>query len=128
MDNPEKLASFGTSCVPNVVSFSGLSILDCPSVLIVFVLCLVYPMLSVSLDCPFLIALSFDCLRPVSCVPNVASFSGLSILDFPLVFLVFILCLLYQMLPVSLDCPFFIALSVVCLHPVSAKIGTQDTG
>ena len=38
------------------------------SVLFVFVLCLVCPMLPVSLDC----------LRPVSCVPNVASVSGLS--------------------------------------------------
>jgi hypothetical protein len=36
--------------------------------LIVFVLCLVYPMLPVSLDC----------LRPVSCLPNVACVSGLS--------------------------------------------------
>jgi hypothetical protein len=128
------------SCVPNVASFSGLSILDCPSVLFVFILCLVYQMLPVSLDCPFFIApqfclssscvlctqccqflwivhswlpLSFDCLRPVSCVPNVASFSGLSILDFPLVFLVFILCLVYQMLPVSLDYPSLIAPSVL---------------
>jgi hypothetical protein len=49
--------------------------------LFVFVLCLVYPMLPVSLDCLFLIAPCFVCLRPVSCVPNVASFSGLSILD-----------------------------------------------
>jgi hypothetical protein len=85
--------------------------------------------------------LSFDCLRPVSCVPNVSSFSGLSILDFPLVFLVFILCLVYQMLPVSLDCPFFIApqccLSSSCvlctkccqfLWIVHSTLGTQDTG
>ena len=35
---------------------------------IFFVLCLVYPMFTVSLDC----------LRPVSCVPNVTSVSGLS--------------------------------------------------
>jgi hypothetical protein len=40
-------------------------------------------MLPVSLDRLFLIAPCFVCLRPVSCVPNVASFSGLSILDFP---------------------------------------------
>ena len=124
------------SCVPNVVSFSGLSILDCPSVLIVFVLCLVYQMLPVSLDCPFLISplfslssscvlctkccqflwivhsslpLSVVCLHPVSYVPNVASFSGLSILHCPSVLFVFVLCLVYPMLPVSLDCPFFIA-------------------
>ena len=53
-------------------------------VLFVFVLCLVYPMLPVSLDCSFLIAPCFVCLRPVSCVPNVASFSGLFFLDCPL--------------------------------------------
>jgi hypothetical protein len=36
----------------------------------------------VSLDCPFLIASSVFCnLYPVSCVPSVASFFGLSILD-----------------------------------------------
>ena len=58
------------SCVPNVVSSSGLCVVlcsfcvlctqCCQFLLIVcctlFVLCLVYPMLSVSLDCPFLIA------------------------------------------------------------------------
>jgi hypothetical protein len=42
-----------------------------------FVLCLVYPMLPVSLDC----------LRPVSYVANVASVSGLSIRDCPFGFL-----------------------------------------
>jgi hypothetical protein len=44
----------------------------------------VYPMLPVSLDCQFLIAPSvFSNIyyRPVSCVPSVASFSGLSIFD-----------------------------------------------
>ena len=41
----------------------------CQFLWIVFVLCFVYPMLPVSLDC----------LRLVFCVPNVASFSGLSI-------------------------------------------------
>ena len=125
------------SCVPNVASFSRLFILHCHSVLFVFVLCVVYQMLPVSLDCPFLIApqfclfssyvlctkccrflwivhyslpLSFVCLHPVSCVPNVASFSGLSILHCPSVFFLFILCLVYPMLSVSLDCPFLIAL------------------
>jgi hypothetical protein len=124
------------SCVPNVAGFSGLSIHHCPSLLFVFVQCLVYQMLPVSLDCPLMIApqfclssscvlctkccqffwivhsglpLSFVYLRPVSCVPNVASFSGLSIHDCPSVVFVFVLCLVYQMLPVSLDCPFFIA-------------------
>jgi hypothetical protein len=58
------------------------------------VLCLVYPMLPVSLDYPFLIrySLTFICL--VSCVPNVASFSGLPILDsvFSNVYLSCVLC------------------------------------
>jgi hypothetical protein len=47
------------SYVPNGASVSGLSILNCPFgfLWIVFVLCLVSPMLPVSLDC----------LRPVSC-------------------------------------------------------------
>jgi hypothetical protein len=40
----------------------------CQCLWIVFILCLVYPMLPVSLDC----------LHSVSCVPNVASVSGLS--------------------------------------------------
>jgi hypothetical protein len=45
-------------CVPYVVRFSGLSICDCPFGILwrLFVLCLVYPMLSDSLDCPYLIA------------------------------------------------------------------------
>jgi hypothetical protein len=62
--------------------------------------------------------LSFVCLRPVSCVPNVASFSGLSIHDCPSVLFVFVLCLVYQMLPVSLDCPFFIS-PLFCLSSSS---------
>jgi hypothetical protein len=100
------------SCVSNVTSFSGLSILRCPFSFLsrLFVLCLVCPMLPVSLACPFFVApsifsnvylscvlcvqcyqflwlvhsslslqysLTFIC--PVSCVSNVASFSGLSI-------------------------------------------------
>ena len=107
------------SCVPYVVQFSGLSIFYCPFGIFwcLFVLCLVYPMLPVSLDCLFLIAplvfsnvylscilcilccqflwivhfwlppwysITFIC--PVSCVPYVARFSGLSIFDCPLVF------------------------------------------
>jgi hypothetical protein len=59
------------SCVPNVASFSGL---------FVFVLCLVYPMLPVSLDClssSYVLCtqgcqfLWIGCLRLMSCVPNV---------------------------------------------------------
>jgi hypothetical protein len=56
--NPEKLATICLlSRVPYVVSFSGLSICDCPFGILwrLFVLCLVYPMLSDSLDCPFVI-------------------------------------------------------------------------
>ena len=114
-----------SSCVTYATSFSGLSVSDYPFVLwtlccqflsivsFVLPLRLVYPMLPVSLDCPFLIT-------PSSCVPNVASFSGLSVSDYP-----FVLCtlccqflwivrfwlplrLVYPMLPVSLDCQFLI--------------------
>ena len=83
------------SCVSNIASFSGL---------FTFVLCLVYPILSVSLDClPSSCVLCIQycqflwivCLRLVSCVSNIASFSGL---------FAFFLCLVYPILPVSLDC------------------------
>ena len=85
------------------------------------VLCLVYPVLSVSLDCPFWIAASvfYDVyLLPrvcrVSCVPSVASVSGLPP-RFSMTFIYYlecVLCLGYPVLPVSLDCPFWIAASV----------------
>ena len=42
---------FGGFCVAHLFSF-----LCCVFVLLVFVLCLVHPMLPVSLDCPFLVA------------------------------------------------------------------------
>ena len=47
-----------SSYVPYVASFSGFSIFDCPFGILwrLFVLCLVNPMLPVSLDCPYLIA------------------------------------------------------------------------
>jgi hypothetical protein len=109
---------FTVSCVPYVVSFSGLFICYCPTVLSyvylshvlctlccqflwivhllspygillrLFVLCLVYPMLSVSLDCSFYIALQYSLtfICPVSCVLYVVSFSGLSIYYCPPVF------------------------------------------
>ena len=55
---------------------------------IFLLLCLVFPILAVSLDCPFLIdPLVFSNLRPVFCVPNIGSVSGLSILDCPFDFL-----------------------------------------
>ena len=70
-------------------------------------------MIPVSLDCLFLIApwVFSNVICPVSCVPYVASVFGLSILDYPLGFLkrLFVLCLVYPMLPVSLDCLFLIA-------------------
>jgi hypothetical protein len=75
------------SCVPYVASFSGLSIFFiAPSVFSnVYLSCVLtcVPMLPVSLDCLFCFialrySLTFIC--PVSCVPYVSSFSGLSIL------------------------------------------------
>ena len=53
-----------------------------------FVLCLVYPMLPVTLDCPFFLPLRYSLtfICPVSCVPNVAGFSGLSCFITPSVF------------------------------------------
>ena len=83
------------SCLPNV---------DIVSRLFIFILYLVYPMLTVSLDCLssscILCAQCWHCLssvylHPVSCVPNVDSVSRLFI---------FILYLVYPMLTVSLDC------------------------
>ena len=59
-------------------------------VLFVTGLCLVYPMLPVSLDCSFLVAPSVFSniyFRPVYCVPNVASFSRLFIPGSPFCFL-----------------------------------------
>ena len=56
-----------------------------------FVQCLVVLMLPVSPDCPLLIA-PLVCLRSVSCGPNVASVSGLSIIDCPLVCLRSVSC------------------------------------
>ena len=87
------------SFVPNVDSVSRL---------FVFILYLVCSVLTVSLDCLFsfcvLCALCWQCLwivcfLPVSCVPNVASVSGL---------FVFILYLVCPVLTVSLDCLTFI--------------------
>ena len=107
------------SCVPNVDSVSRLFI---------FILYLMYPMLTVSLDCLssscILCAQCWHCLssvylHPVSCVPNVDSVSRLFI---------FILYLVYPMLTVSLDClssscilcaQCWHCLSSVYLHPVS---------
>ena len=107
------------SCVPNV---------DIVSRVFIFILYLVCPMLTLSLDCLssscILCAqcwqcLSIVCLHPVSCVPNVDSVSRL---------FVFILYLVYPMLTLSLDClssscilctQCWQCLSIVYLHPVS---------
>jgi hypothetical protein len=133
------------SCVPYVARFSGLSICDYPFGFFwrLFVLCLVYPMFSDSLDCQFLIAPlvfsnvylsscvlctlccqfllivyfwlplwhSLTFISALSCVHYVVRFSGLSICDYPFGFLwrLFVLCPVCPMLPVSLDCIFLIA-------------------
>jgi hypothetical protein len=57
---------------------------------------------------------SLTCICPVSCVSNVANFTGLSILPCPFNILLrlFVLCLVCSMLPVSLACPFFVAPSI----------------
>ena len=107
------------SCVPNVDSVFRLFI---------FILYLVSPMLTLSLDClssscilctQYWQHLSIVCLHPVSCVPNVDSVSRLFI---------FILYLVCPMLTLSLEClssscilcaQCWHCLSIVYLHPVS---------
>ena len=117
------------SCVPYVVRFSGLSIFDCPFGILwrlftVSLDCLFLIAPSVfsnvylscvlcTLCCPFLwivyfwlplrYSLTFIC--PVSCVPYVVRFSGLSIFDCPF-------GILWRLFTVSLDCLFLIAPSV----------------
>jgi hypothetical protein len=110
---------YPVSCVPYVDSVSRLFIV---------IQYLVYPMLTVSLDCLssscILCTLCWQCLsivyrHPVSCLPNVDSVSGLFI---------FILYLVYPMLTVSLDClssssilctQCWQCLWIVCLHSVT---------
>jgi hypothetical protein len=132
------------SCVPYVASFSELSFCMAPSVFSnidlscvlcilccqflwivhfycsfgilyhLFVLCLVYPTLTVSLVCSFLLLLrySLTCICPVSCVSYVASFSGMSFfiaaLVFSNIYLFCVLCTLCcQFLSIALVyCPF----------------------
>ena len=72
----------------------------CFFVLFVFLLCLVHPILSVSLCCPCLWVVHSS----LSCSPNVVRVSGLSILR----------CLIHPMLSVSLGCPFFAVLFIQC--------------
>ena len=101
-------------------------------------------MLPVTLDCTFSLSLRYSLtfICPVSCVPYVASYSGLYFFIAPSVFSniylscvlftlcyqflwivlfhcpfgilqhLFAMCLVYPMLPVSLNCPFLIAPSV----------------
>ena len=98
------------------------------SPLFVFILYLVYPVLTLSLDClssscnlcaQCWYCLSIVCLHPVSCFPNVDSVSR---------WFVLILYLVSPMLTLSLDCLpsscilcalCWYCLSIVCLHPVS---------
>ena len=119
---------FSVVCLlPNVACITGLSILGLP--LWFSLLCVLYPMLPVSPYCPFWVC-PFDFLCCVSCtqcclyhqivhsgfaplifsvvclVPNVACITRLSILGLPLWFS--LLCVLYSMLPVSPDCPFWV--------------------
>jgi hypothetical protein len=84
-----------------------------------FVLCLLCPRLSVSLDCAFLIALSvfsnvylLPTVCPVSCVPSVACSSRLSILDCPFGFL-------RLFTTYSTVCPVSCVPSVACISRLS---------
>ena len=101
--------------VPYVVSFSGLYIFDCPFDILwrLFVLCLVYPLLPVSLDCPFLNAPLVFTDVYLSCVLCTLCCHFLWIVyfycPFGILWRLFVLCLVYPMLPVSLDCIFLIA-------------------
>jgi hypothetical protein len=97
---------------------------------IVFLLCLVYPMLSMFLDCMSSSCVLYTqccrclwivCLRPVSCVPNVVDVSGLY---------VFVLCLVYPMLQ-SRDIDnvgYTIHRTKTCNPETSTTLGIQDTG
>jgi hypothetical protein len=139
------------SCVTNVTSVFGLSLSyvlcdQCYQCLwIVFVLCLVWPMLRVSgvfVLCPLwpMLPVSLDCLCPVSCVTNVTSISGLSLSCilcdqcYQCLWIIFVLCPVWPMLPVSLDC--LCSVSCVWSHKTQDKdnpetlvtLVTQDTG
>jgi hypothetical protein len=74
---------------------------------------------------PIKFSLMFICT--VSWVLNVDSAYGLSILDCPFGFLerLFVLCLSYSMLPLSLDCPLLIAHSVFSNVYLSCVLCTQ---
>ena len=148
------------SCVPSATIVSGLSIPDWSFGFLwrLFVLCLVYPVLPLSLDCLFLFSPSvfsdaylscvwctqsyhclwivYSCLVlrfsltlicPVSCIPSVIIVSGLSIPDWSFGFLwrLFVLCLVYPVLPLSLDCLFLFSPSVFSNAYLSCVLYTQ---
>ena len=139
------------SCVPNGSSFSRLSLFCLSSscvlctqwcqfllivfVLFFFVLCLVYP-ISVEWwytrwnnhNCrrnrSYLFAYDAFCfvfLRHVSCVPNGASFSRMC-----LFFFVVVMCLVYPMVPVSLDCICSVCLRLVSCVPNGASLSRMS--
>ena len=82
-------------------------------------------MLPVSLDCPFLIAPSVFSSTYLSCVLCTLCCQFLWIVLFYCPFGIlqhlFVMCLVYPMLPVSLDCPFSLPhrYSLTCICPVS---------
>ena len=139
------------SCLPNGSSFSRLSLFCLSSscvlctqwcqfllivfVLFFFVLCLVYP-ISVEWwytrwnnhNCrrnrSYLFAYDAFCfvfLRHVSCVPNGASFSRMC-----LFFFVVVMCLVYPMVPVSLDCICSVCLRLVSCVPNGASLSRMS--
>jgi len=89
---PSVFSNIYLSCVlcPLCCQFISIALFYCLFGILkhVFVLCHVYPMLAVSLDCPFLLPLQYSLtfFFPVSCVPYVASFSGLSFFIAPSAF------------------------------------------
>ena len=76
----------------------------------------------VLLPCQY--SITFIC--PVSCLLYVASFSGLFMFYYPfgILYHLFVLCLVYSMLPVSLDCSCFITLSVFYTIYLSCVLST----
>ena len=85
------------------------------SSLFVFVLCPVFHMLTVSLNCPFLIAPSVFSNVYLE-LPIIISVGWYACVSYPMRYcislFIFVLCLVYPMLPVVLKCSFLIATSV----------------
>jgi hypothetical protein len=100
-------------CYLCLLPYSGVQhILCCVLVFIFFVLCLVYPLLPVSLDCSFWIAPSVFSNVYLSCVLCTLCCQFLWIVHFGLPLRYSLTFIMYPMLPVSLDCSFWIAPSV----------------